>query len=373
MTESEREKKKSTWATQRGQMLFCVMGTVALILAFVYSEETISAMSLGMKLCVNTVIPSLFPFMVLSELFVSSGAARFFGKLFGAPLSKLFGVSDEGSIVWLLSIFCGFPIGVRSAISLYERGRISHGELEHLCAFCNGPSSAFLISAVGSSLFGSKRFGILLYAAHIISSFFIGVCSRFYFSGKGREYCSVNNQTRKIDEKFSVCFSRAVTSSASSMLFICAFVIFFSALTGFLRIICSALNVSVLLQTLMFGFFEMTGGAVYACQLPPYLAVATVAAITGWSGLSVHFQLIGIVGSSDVPFVPYVLCKVFSSLLCCGFTLALVKMFGRDVRFDAKGSVASLLIFEDIRVPLLILSVFFLACAMLYLKARKSL
>ena len=136
--------------------------------------------------------------------------------------------------------------------------------------------------------------------------------------------------------------------------------------------VCSALNISVLFQTLIFGFFEMTGGAVSACQLPESLAVATVAAITGWSGLSVHFQLVGIIGSHDVAFAPYIVCKAVSSLLCCGVTLALMRIFGRDILLGEGGSVSSLLVFEDIRVPLLILSAFFMACAALYLKACKG-
>ena len=135
---------------------------------------------------------------------------------------------------------------------------------------------------------------------------------------------------------------------------------------------CVALDVSVLLQSLIFGFFEMTGGAVSACQLPPMLAVATVAAITGWSGLSVHFQLVGIVGSHDMPLTPYVVCKALSSLLCCGVTVALMGAFGRDIDLCEGGSIASLLLFDDIRVSLLVLSLFFVSCAVLYLRTLKS-
>jgi len=373
MTAKGSENQKKSLRLDKGQLLFCVMGITSLVLAFLYSEETISAMSAGMRLCVNTVIPSLFPFMVLSELFVASGAAQLLGRIFGLPLSKMLGVSGEGSVAWLLGIFCGFPVGIRCAVSLYERGRISRAELEHLCAFCNGPSSAFLISAVGSSLFGSKKLGILLYLAHIISSLIIGVCSRPYFSRqteKKSEYCLSEINNSKDSERFSSCFSRAVTSSASSMLFICAFVIFFSALTGFLRMVCSALCLSRLLQAVIFGFFEMTGGAVAASELTSRIAVPIVAALTGWSGMSVHFQLVGILGPYDVPFSPYVVCKAFSSLLCCVSTTALVNIFGKDISLSERGSVASLFIFDDVRVPLITLAAFSLACAALILRVR---
>ena len=68
MTDNCDEIKKSK---SRAEVLLCIMSAVALSLTFIYSDVVISAMSDGMKLCTGTVIPSLFPFMVFSELFVA--------------------------------------------------------------------------------------------------------------------------------------------------------------------------------------------------------------------------------------------------------------------------------------------------------------
>ena len=119
-----------------GQVLFCVMGTVCLVLTFIYSDEAIDAMGKGMRLCVNTVIPSLFPFLVVSEIFVASGGATLVGKLLSPVLGRIFGISGEGCVAYILGVLCGFPIGSRSAVSLYERGIIGKGELLHICSFC---------------------------------------------------------------------------------------------------------------------------------------------------------------------------------------------------------------------------------------------
>ena len=98
MTAKANEGKKTSKkedALSGGQLLFCIMSTLALLLTFKYSDIAIEAMSSGMKLCVTTVIPSLFPFMVLSELFVSSGASELVGKLCGKPLCALLGISKS--------------------------------------------------------------------------------------------------------------------------------------------------------------------------------------------------------------------------------------------------------------------------------------
>ena len=353
-----------------GQRIFCFMSAMSLVLVFVYSDVAVQAMSDGMRLCVGTLIPSLFPFMVLSELFVRSGAAELVGKTVGYPISKLFGISRDGSVGWLLGALCGFPIGMRCALSLYEQGKISRAELEHLSTFCNSPSSAFLIGAVGASLLGSQKFGIILYAAHLCSSLAIGFAGRFYFSGKKAEYSAAGAALSPKKQSSARIFSDSVSASAMSMLFICAFVLFFSSLTGILKLFLAQLCPNSLLRALAVGFFEMTGGVFAASELPLRYAIPAVAAVTGWSGLSVHFQLIGICGSHELSFKPYFLAKAMSSLLCSALTVLLTHIFAKELRFSI-GSVESFLPIPSSPSTLLAVVLFGFSCLTL-LKAPRG-
>jgi len=363
-------KSSQTEKMSAGQKLFCFMSVAALALTFIYSDVAISAMSDGMRLCVSTLIPSLFPFMVLSELFVRSGAAEFAGKILGAPVSWLFGISREGSVAWLLGVVCGFPIGIKCALSLYERGKINRAELEHLSMFCNTPSSAFLIGAVGASLFGSRNFGLVLYAAHIISSLIVGFVGRFYFSGKKTEYF-ISNYAQKYRQGAASAFSESVTSSATSMLFICAFVVLFSSFSGMLRLFIDGVHMGDGVKALIFGFLEMTGGVSSASELPLRYAVPAVAAITGWSGLSVHFQLIGICGERRISFCPYFLAKAAGSVLCAALTVVLTRVFAEELHFSV-GSVQSVLLVPSTPTAIFTLVFFGLSCLNVLARARKK-
>ena len=368
MTDKDKQTQKISMSA--GQKLFCLMSAVALMLTFIYSDTAISAMSDGMKLCVSTLIPSLFPFMVLSELFVRSGAADIVGRIVGAPVSWLLGVSREGSVAWLLGVVCGFPIGMKCALSLYDRGKISRAELEHLSTFCNVPSSAFLIGAVGTSLFGSKNFGLVLYAAHIIASLMIGFVGRFYFSGKRKEYF-FGSGAAESKQGAAKAFSESVTSSATSMLFICAFVVFFSSFVGILRYILEDMRIGVFAKFLVFGFFEMTGGVSAASELPVRYAIPAVAIITGWSGLSVHFQLIGICGERKISLCPYFFAKIAGALLCAALTTVLANVFADSLHFSV-GSVQSVLLVPSTPTAIFTLVFFGLSCLNMLARARKK-
>ncbi len=341
MTDEYTENKKSTLNPTRpsaGQILFCVMSVAVLLLTFRHSELAISSMSGGMRLCVSTVIPALFPFMVLSELLVSSGAAKLVARIFGGVFEGLFGIRREGCIAFLLGIVCGFPIGTKSAVSLYENGKISRSELEHLLTFCNGPSSAFLISAVGVSLFSSREFGVMLYCAEIISATVIGAVGRVFFSHKKRDDEETLARGVRSQEESAGLQSvvSAVTSSASSMLYVCSFVVFFSSVTGILSAYADAAGLPRAIKTALIGFFEITGGVAAASSLPTYSACLCTAAIVGWSGLSVHFQLVSLCSDHKIAYRPYFLAKLIRGALDLILIAAGLAIFGDRIDFTGE-------------------------------------
>lgn len=368
MTEREKRTERSDGLT-RGQMLFCIMSALAMLITFLLSDVAIEAMSEGMRICVSTVIPSLFPFMVFSELLISSGAAELVGRYLGIVPAKIFGLSKEGSAALIIGFLCGFPIGSRSAISLYERGRICKGELLHILSFCNNPSSAFLISAVGVSLFGSQRLGIMLYAAHMFSSCIIGAFGRVYFKKEKRknEYYVLSKGSGADREGFVSAFTGAVSGSAGSVLIICAFVIFFSALVGYLRFFANIAGLPEYAIALLFGFFEMTGGMSAVAQLGGESAILLAAALSGWSGLSVAFQFVGICKEHRFPLKPYFVSKICCALLNVVFVLVMIRFFGGEIPIG-EGSVSSYLAMPDIRLVFVSMTIFIGGCFSLKVK-----
>lgn len=117
----------------------------------------------GLSLVCETLLPSLFPFLVFSELLVRLDAGRLFSVILGKPCRFLFGLSDAGTAAYFLGVLCGFPVGAVCALTLYRKNEISKEELTRLCLFGGNPSSGFLIGAVGEGLFGNRNAGIFLF------------------------------------------------------------------------------------------------------------------------------------------------------------------------------------------------------------------
>ena len=282
-------------------------------------------MGRGLSLCAHTVIPSLFPFMVISELLVASGAGEALGRLLAKPMKWIFGLSGAGCSAIVLGSMCGFPIGASTAVSLYDKNVISKAECEHLLTFSNNPSSAFLVTAVGTSLFGNHRLGLILYLVILGTSFFIGFLMRFFLRDRNAGQAPPKEHPHfpsGLHPGGISMFTGAVSHAAVSMLTVSAYVIFFSALTGTLSCMIADIgNISREAYALICGFFELTGGVSEAASLvgednSSLLPIVLTAMISGWSGLSVHCQIITLCGGRDLSFKPYIIAKALQGLLC---------------------------------------------------------
>ena len=96
------------------------------------SRQSAAAVAQGLRLCAETVVPALFPFLVLSSLLVELGGLAFLAPPLQRLLGRLFGCSAAGVGVFLLSLAGGYPMGPRLIAQLYATGQLSRQEAEHL-------------------------------------------------------------------------------------------------------------------------------------------------------------------------------------------------------------------------------------------------
>ena len=100
-------------------ILFCMM---CFVLAF--SAQTAQSVRDALQLCAFSVIPSLFPFFVLTGLFVALSPTALFPRRVSQMANRLFGCGSETLTVFFLGILGGYPLGARTIAQMYRSGRI---------------------------------------------------------------------------------------------------------------------------------------------------------------------------------------------------------------------------------------------------------
>lgn len=288
-------------------------------------EESVTAAKDGISLCLNVIIPSLFPFFVLSTLAVDMGLIAGLGKLTERIMLPLFRVNGSCAGAFLLGILGGYPVGARTAISLYDSGSCTKEEAERLLSFCNNSGPAFILGVVGAGIFSSSKAGIWLYLAHISASVLVGILFRSYGNNKVKSAPCRIVSTSSIS--FASAFPEAVKKAFSSTMNICAFVIFFTVVirllfqTGLLTLLTELLSKIGLEETvgesLLTGLIEMTSGVWSLREMAGDMGdkLCMAAFILGWAGLSVHCQVLSFIGTSGLSTRTYFLGKILHGIL----------------------------------------------------------
>ncbi len=273
--------------------------------------EVRTAASAGLALCGRSVIPALFPFMAASTMLVSLGFGEWASPRL-AGLMSLYRLPGPAGSALLLGLVGGYPIGARTAAELYKKGLLTTDEAERLLGFCNNSNPAFLLSILGSGVFGSPRVGVYLWLIHVLSALLTG----FFFRGSGK------TPGQQVLPRLAPCQSpslpaalvEGIKSACGSMVYVCGFVLFFYVLATPLAKLGSPLGTGLV-------------GTLELFSLTPLLAAdrlgfVAASACTGWGGVSILCQTAAVLEGSGLRLRNCVLGKAVQGLLAAGLAAA---------------------------------------------------
>lgn len=275
-----------------------LLGVMALLL--LCSADAAQAVRDALALCVQSVIPALFPFFVVSSLFIDLGCAAVLGRSLAPIMRRLFGVSGAGGTAFLLGIIGGYPVGGRTAGELYRSGQCEREECERLLAFCNNAGPSFILGIAGLGCFGSVRVGAWLYIIHVGAAVMVGLLFRSTSRQMGRP-------EKTETPRWADALIEAVRGGAMSMVNICAFVVFFLVI---LRLFSRFTGIQ---HGAILGIVEMTNGILRLAN--DRRGFIWAAGLLGWGGLSVHCQTAAVLSGSGLSLKRYFIGKALQAAI----------------------------------------------------------
>lgn len=275
-----------------------LLGVMALLL--LCSADAAQAVRDALALCVQSVIPALFPFFVVSSLFIDLGCAAVLGRSLAPIMRWLFGVSGAGGTAFLLGIIGGYPVGGRTAGELYRSGQCEREECERLLAFCNNAGPSFILGIAGLGCFGSVRVGAWLYLIHVGAAVMVGLLFRSTSRQMGRP-------EKTETPRWADALIEAVRGGAMSMVNICAFVVFFLVI---LRLFSRFTGIQ---HGAILGIVEMTNGILRLAN--DRRGFIWAAGLLGWGGLSVHCQTAAVLSGSGLSLKRYFIGKALQAAI----------------------------------------------------------
>lgn len=291
-------------------LLFSVF--LLVLLAFSVTHMTVISKGVfsALTLCAHAILPTLFPFLILTDLLLSVEGTEKILSAISFPLAKLLHLSKAGGTVVLLGAVFGFPMGAKAVSRYYSEGRLSKEESERLLLFCGNASPFFLIGSVGIGMLSSQMAGIMLYGIQLSVSFICGLILGFFSKHKN----ILDEKTPFPSKKLS--FSRTVQGAVRQSLFISGYIVFFSAILA----LTLPYIKSPFLSRLLASVFEIGNACSFASGSGKY-ALPFCAFSACFSGLSVYFQTLDCIEGTDLSTKSYLPIKLICGAL--GFYIAL--------------------------------------------------
>lgn len=276
------------------------------VIMLIFPHKSFEGASNGLLLWFQIVLPTLLPFIILSNLLIHTNAITYISTIVKPFVQRLFRVSDYGCYAVFVGFLCGYPMGAKVVSDLIKTERISQEEGQYLLSFCNNTSPMFIISFIvmqqlqNESLLFSTL--VILYLAPVLCSF---VFRRFY-----------RYQTRKIfvsasDNAFHFNFNiidTCIMNGFETITKVGGYIILFSILFT----LSKQLPLMWFLPTLEIacGISYITSVGVPLYKLFPY-----VLALTTFGGMCAVAQTNSMIQDTKLSIFPYIIQKLITALV----------------------------------------------------------
>ena len=159
-----------------------LVGLITVLVLILDGKTTTAAALDAVTLCIQVLIPTLFPFLVFTPM-LSSGN---FSVIF-RPLALLFRLRKVSESLLLSGYLGGYPVGAVTVARYYRSGILSREDSNRLLPICNNPGPSFLFG-IGMHLFADVKYCWLAWGIILVSSVYLGICSpgviRVYRAGE---------------------------------------------------------------------------------------------------------------------------------------------------------------------------------------------
>lgn len=305
------------------KLLLSVCTITLLLILLLFPKASLQGAESGILLWFNVIVPTLLPFIIVSNLIVNLRLTTYISKLFYPFLHKLLGISRQGSYVAVIGLLTGLPVGAKACGDLVKENLITKSEGQYLLTFCNNASPMFIISYISLTTLNLPSQKYIFLGLIYLSAFLTGFLYRLlhkirntpvslYTNKSEDQTLRASQLTHSKEEQKKVRFTlvdEAIMSGFDVITKVGGYIILFSIISNVLLSIApqgSSLSYAIV------GFIEITNGVntLGGCPIAPSLKIALILSLTAFGGLSSVAQTKSVIDHSGLSIRSYLFYKL---------------------------------------------------------------
>ncbi len=308
-----------------------LLSAILLFFAFAviaFPDRYISTCFEGFCIWAESVLPSLFPFMVICSVLIKTGAADLASK----PLSKCCKKANLPSAalpLFLMSACSGYPAGSRMLSEYRQNGLVSDADCKKLAPLCSTAGPLFITGTVGYKAFGGGGAGIKLLCACLISVISTSLVYCLLSKRRGQPATALNTAKKQTDVLYDSFYGAFIAVCMAG-----GFIAFFFTLSHVLSdfnvfspfaFALSPLFGSDCASAALSGLCEATGGCFALAKAGGFFALPLAGFLITFGGASIIAQQMCYLGKCKVNALYFIAFKFVQGLvsfaLLCLFSL----------------------------------------------------
>ena len=290
-----------------------------------FPEDSLAAVRDGLSLWYRSVLPVLFPFLILSGIVTRLELTKQIPEKLLRPVCHAFGCSCQGCFAIVSGFLCGFPMGAKMTRDLQTSHLITGEEADFLYGFVNNVSPAFLMSFLALEQLHRPEYQAVFLFSVSGAAILYGLISRPQkgsFTQPSITPLSKSSCAGDTSRLFSV-IDDCIQDGILAAIRLGAYITVFSLLSSAAE---NLLPDNILLQAAVAGLFEITNGcsAVAGLDLPLGLKVIWLCAVCAFGSLSAFAQTVSITSMGRASACRYIKSRVIITLLASALAFGIL-------------------------------------------------
>ncbi|WP_313129229.1 transporter [Anaerocolumna sp.] len=287
-----------------------------LVLILIFPSDAYIGAKRGLLLWFNTVLPTLLPFIIMSNLIIRLQITKPLSKLLYPFFHFIFRVSKGGCYPILIGFLSGIPVGAKSVGDLYSNGSLEEEEAQYLLSFCNNSSPMFIMGYIAIAQLKMKELRgpllFIIYISGIIAAFLYFRILGLY---KRKKVYTAEYILEDPEPKFSFAvLDSAIMDGFEVITKVGGYIILFSIPAQIITTLGSPNNPARLLSI---GLLEITTGInqISMSSLDLTIKIVLITIITSLGGLSGLAQTKSVISNTRLSFGTYFKVKLIHAVI----------------------------------------------------------
>ena len=282
----------------------------------------------GLLLWFYTIIPSLLPALILTNIIQSTYGSSF---------------KHANLYIIFIGLFCGYPLGASAIVKLEKYRSKDTPSRQFLMALCNISSPSFIINYILlATLKNSAKISTLLciiYAPTLLLIFIHQILANRTVGSISRSSQVMIDSTSSNSDLSSTIMTKptleildtSITSAFETITKLGGYIIIFSIIASYITILPIRNDIA---KALLIGIVEITNGIHYIgnSNFSPELKLLLICIVNAFGGLSCAMQTKSIIVSDSIAtklysIKKYIYYKIIIALFTCAFGYLIIYVF----------------------------------------------